>query len=180
MKYNLVALFDKNSNELINLVQRDLCRKYRVYKLKTDFYIKIQTINDSNIEEFSKIISKSLYPYKKFKIQINSELFLDDHFKHIGLKVDKSGYIKKISRNLSDTLYQHGYNISNQKNNFGIHIVSSNYQARKMFRDKSNCSIPNKTDSPYLGFAKINRLELRKPVNNKKEILIKSFPLRDY
>lgn len=180
MKYNLIALFDKNSNEFINGIQRDLCRKYRVYKLKSDFSIKIQTINDSNLEEFSKIIYDSLYPYKKFKIQISPELFLDDRSKIVGVKVDKSGYIKKITRNLMENFYEHGYDINNQKNNFGIPVVSSNYHIRKMFREQSQCIMKNKTETPYLGFVKIDRLELRKPINNKKDILIKSFPLRNY
>lgn len=180
MKYSLVALFDKNSNEFINEIQKSLCRKYRVYKIKSDFSIKLQTINDSSYEEFSKIIYDSLSPYKKFKIQISPELFLDDRSKLVGVKVDKSGYIKKITRNLSESLYQHGYNVSNQKNNFGITVVNSNYHIRKIFKDHSNCTMKNKNETPYLGFVRINRLELRKPINNKKDILIKSFPLRDY
>jgi hypothetical protein len=180
MKYQLVALFDQNSNEFIDVIQRDLCKKYKVYKLKSDFCIRLQTFNDANIDEFTKIIQESIIPYKKFKVQISPELFLDDYSKLVGLKVDKSGYINKISRNLSDTLSLHGFNLTNHKNNFGIPVVSSNYHIRKMFKEKTPCVINSKNDLPYIGFAKIERLELRKSINNKKEILIKSFPLRDY
>ncbi|SHH82780.1 hypothetical protein [Clostridium grantii] len=180
MKYQLVALFDQNSNEFIDVIQRDLCKKYRVYKLKSDFCIPLQSFNDANIDEFTKIIQESITPYKKFKVQITPQLFLDDYSKLVGLKVDKSGYINKISRTLSDTLALHGFNSNNHKCDFGIPVVSSNYHIRKMFKEKPSCAINIKNNLPYLGFAKIERLELRKSINNKKDILIKSFPLRDY
>lgn len=181
MKYHLVALFDKESNKLIETTQRDLCRKYRLYKTNQQFYIHIQTIIDPDMDKLDKIVTDTLAPYKKFKVQINPKFCFDKSLKTINLRVEHSGYINRIIRNITDILILNGFNIQNDPNKeLYMPIANSNYSIRKALNEDLPTAFTSKSEDICYDFAKVNRIELWKPINNKKQILIKDYVLRDY
>ncbi|QGU96643.1 2'-5' RNA ligase [Clostridium bovifaecis] len=181
MKYHLVALFDKESNKLIETTQRDLCRKYKLYKTNQQFYIHIQTIIDPDMDKLNKIVIDTLAPYKKFKVQLNPKFYFDKSQKTINLKVEHSGYITRIIRNITDTLVLSGFNIQNDFNkDLCMPLANSNYSIRKALGDDLPTAFTCKGEDICYDFARINRLELWKPITNKKEVLVKDYHLREY
>ncbi|MEL7598396.1 MAG: 2'-5' RNA ligase [Clostridiaceae bacterium] len=181
MKYHLVALFDTKSNDFIESTQQNLCKKYKLYKSNQKFHVPIQTIIDPNMDKLNKIIMDTLTPYKNFKIQINPNIYLDKISKTVNLKVENKGYIIRIARNITETLALSGFTLKEKyENNLHISLANSNYSIRKSLGNESTIALTSKDKDIYYDFAKINRLELWKPINNKKEILIKTYPLREY
>ena len=51
MKYFLVALFDDQSNSTIQNIQRNICRKYKLYKSSPNLYIPISAITNPDVEK---------------------------------------------------------------------------------------------------------------------------------
>lgn len=182
MKYHLVALFDNDSNKLIEVTQRNLCRKYKLHKLhQQQFFIPIQTVIDPDMEKLNKIVTDTLAPYKKFKVRINPSICLDKSLKTINLKIDSQGYIIRIARNISDTLCLSGFNVKpDYEKELHIALANSNYNLRKSLnQDEQSTAIDKIGDESY-NFARITHLQLWKSGSNKKEVLVKDYPLRDY
>ncbi len=182
MKYNLVALFDNNSNKLIEVTQKNLCRKYKLHKINQhQFFIPIQTVIDPDIDKFNKIILDTLAPYKKFKVRIAPNICLDKSLKTVNLKIDSKGYIIRIARNISETLSLSGFNIKpDYEKELQIALASSNYNIRKSFTQDERTTAIDKIEEVSYDFAKITHLQLWKSVSNKKEMLVRDYPLREY
>lgn len=181
MKYQLIALFDNESNKHIEVTQRNLCRKYRLYKTNQQFYIPIQTLINPDIDKFHKIVTDTLGPYKKFKVQINPNVYLDKSLKTINLRVENRGYIIRIARNIAETLSLSGFNIkADCDKDLYIALANSNYSIRKTLNNEGPNAFTSKEEDIAYDFAKINRLELWKFANNKKDTLVKNYPLREY
>ncbi|WP_461207011.1 hypothetical protein [Clostridium sp. DL1XJH146] len=181
MKYQLVALFDEQSNEFLNTVQRDLCKKYKVYKIKNNFCLPVKSLSNPDVEKLTKILEETISPYKKFKIQISKDFCLNNNSKVVSIIVNDSGYIKKISRKLDQVLCSNGFNVYKENETPNISLATSNYNIRKELYNKPNKLLNYNTKwEEFLAFARINRLELRRISNNKKQVVIQTFNLRSY
>ena len=124
MKYFLVALFDDVSNSTIQNIQRDICRKYKLYKSSPNLYIPISAITNPDLEKLDVVVSKIIVPYKKFKVGINNSIGLSENFSQVNLNVEDKGYIFRLARNITDTLDLHGFNVrSDDNNNIDLHIL---------------------------------------------------------
>lgn len=181
MKYELVALFDSETYPVIEQLQKNICRKYRLYKNTHQLYIPIGTIYDPEINKLDTVVTKVLQPYKKFKVKINNNIALNNQNKQVNVQIDDKGYIIRISRNINETLNLNGFNMNTSEYwHLFVPLASSNYNIKKAC---GNNSIPfNRSllKNDYLNFAKIDRIELWKIIGNRKDTVIKSFPLRKY
>jgi hypothetical protein len=182
MKYFLVALFDDQSNSTIQNIQRNVCRKYKLYKNSPNLYVTISTITNPDLDKLDVVISKIIVPYKKFKVGINNSIVLSENFSQVNLKVEDKGYIFRLARNITDTLDLHGFNVKSDNDNIDLRILLAN--ANHIIKKSCNggtISIDdtlNKDD--FFKFVKVCRLELWKQVSNKKEMLVKAYELREY
>ncbi|MCM8709633.1 AKAP7 2'5' RNA ligase-like domain-containing protein [Clostridium sp. SYSU_GA19001] len=182
MKYYLVALFDTESYAAIETIQKNICRKYKIYKNVPMLHIPLETIEDPDIDKLSKILTDMLKPYKKFKVETNGIICFDPPYKSVNLKIETKGYIARLARTINDTLKLHGFNVKDNINNWDLHVslANTNYAVKdwsaKEYAAACSCA---KKDGFYR-LAKIEKIELWKSVNNRKELLVKSFPLRDF
>lgn len=180
MKYYLVALFDEESCNYIEYLQKNLCKKYKLSKSICNYHIPIEIIGDPNIEKLEEIVAKILHPYKKFKVMVKGISLCDKPYKALGLNIDDKGYIIRLARNINDSLILHGFNVkeSSQASDMHVSLASLSYSFRKLLEsDLAAASIEEHDIATSL---KIDRFELWKPINNKKEAIIRSFPLRDF
>lgn len=181
MKYNLVALFDEESNRLIEETQRNLCKKYKLYKAQHRFCIHIQTVIDPDIEKLDKIIKDILAPYKKFKVQLNPRFYFDRSFKTVNLKIEQGGYINTIIRTVTDILTLSGFNVQDDVDkDLCMPLANLNYYMRKSIEEDASDILNASAENICYNFAKVNSFELCKAINNKKEVFIKDYPLREY
>ena len=113
---------------------------------------------------------------------LNNSIGLSENFSQVNLKVEDKGYIFRLARNITDTLDLHGFNVKNDNDNIDLRILLAN--ANHIIKKSSNggtISIDdtlNKDD--FFKFAKVSRLELWKQTSNKKEMVVKTYSLRDY
>lgn len=184
MKYYLVALFDDESHNFVEKLQRSITRKYRLHQSHNslNYNIILEIIDDPDFEKLDTLIEKILKPYKKFKVEINNLLSFDPPSKYVNLKIENKGYIVRLARNINDTLKLSGFNVRDHLDNINLHVHIANASSPSKYLLKEapsiNMSTFNNPNSKLL--AKIDRFELWKSINNKKKVLVKSYKLRQF
>lgn len=175
MKYYLVALFDDNSYSKVENIQKNVCRKYRLYKKSPALHIALETLNEPDLNKLDSIIADILKPYKRFKVEFKKMLCFDSPCKSLNLKVENKGYIIRISRNINEKLKSHGFNVGEHIDNLYIPIANANFNSKKLDTDAQIID-----DAASNELIRIDRIELWKTINNKKTQVIKSYPLKEY
>lgn len=180
MKYHLVALFDTESYSDMEAIQKNICKKYKLYKNTPFMHIALETIEDPDIEKLSKILTDILKPYKKFKVETSGLLSFDPPYKSVKLKIENKGYIIRLARTINDTLKLHGFNVRENVENWDLNVplASSTYTIKELPGKEFAAATSASKKEGFYKLPKIERIELWKTVNNKKEPAIKSFPLR--
>ncbi|MCE9656616.1 hypothetical protein [Clostridium celatum] len=171
MKYYLVALFDDVSYKNLSPVQRTLSKKYRANRNSPIPYIPLEVVENPNIDKLNSVMDKILKPYKHFKVELSSTVTLCETNKTLNLKVEEIGYIKRLNRLINENLKLYGFNVKNINDDIHLALANINYI------NKDN----KKTDSEFktnLSTLKVNRLELWKISNNRRETLIQTYPLK--
>ncbi|MCH5138291.1 2'-5' RNA ligase family protein [Clostridiaceae bacterium UIB06] len=182
MKCYLVALFDKSSYSYIEEIQRNICKKHKIYKNMPMLHITLEVIGDPDIEKLNKIVSDILKPYKKFKVEINGAICFDPPYKSVNLKIENKGYIIRLARHINDTLKLHGFDVRDNIDNWDLHVslANTNYASREWNTKEYIAACQSTKKENIHKMAKIDRIELWKPINVRKEMVIKSFPLKDF
>ncbi|MCT8977525.1 AKAP7 2'5' RNA ligase-like domain-containing protein [Clostridium sp. CX1] len=182
MRYYLVALFDKQSYSYMEEIQRTICKKYKIYKNMPMLHITLEVIGDPDMEKLTKIVSDMLKPYKKFKVEVNGAICFDPPYKSVNLKIENKGYIIRLARQINDTLKLHGFDVRDNISKWDLHVslANTNYAAREWSAKEyiAACESTKKEDIHRM--AKIDRIELWKPINSRRDMVVKSFPLRDF
>ena len=175
MKYYLVALFDDESYKNLNPVQRNLSKKFKANRNSPIPYIPLEIVENPNIEKLNEIVDKIIKPYKNFKVELSPKVTLCDLSKTLNLKVEDIGYIIRLCRLISDTLKINGFNIKDLNNEQNIHLAMANINYLYKDNKKNNNDLEFKHT---VSTVKVNRLELWKIANNRREILIQTYPLK--
>lgn len=173
MKYYLVALFDDVSYKNLGPIQRSLSKKYRANRNSPIPYIPLEVIENPNIDKLNTVMDKILKPYKNFKVELSSTVTLCDSNKTLNLKIEKIGYIKKLDRLITDNLKMYGFNIKSDNDDLHLSLANINYLNKD--NKKFDLEIEYK---PNISTLKVNRLELWKISNNRRETLIQTYPLK--
>lgn len=185
MKYQLVAIFDDESHSKVEAIQRQVCRRFKLYKSNPSIYIPLSTIINPDLEKLDPLIVKILSPYKKFKVRINNGIYVNTDTKQVNLVIDEKGYMFRIWRNVFDILQLHGFKLSstsfqNLNINLQIPLASANYNIKKVCNQSL---IPVKREltlEDYLNFAKVDRIEIWKFNETNRESIVKSFELKNF
>ncbi|MTK14083.1 MAG: 2'-5' RNA ligase family protein [Clostridiaceae bacterium] len=132
----------------------------------------------SYIEEMQKSICK------KYKIYKNMPVL------HITLEVIGDPDIEKLNKIVSDILKPYkkfkveinGAMCFDPPYKWDLHVslANTNYAIREWSSKEYVAACDTAKKENIHKMAKIDRIELWKPINNKKEMIIKSFPLRDF
>lgn len=175
MKYYLVALFDSESYKTLSPVQRNLSKRYKAIRNSPIPYIPLEVIENPNVDRLDIVIEKLIKPYKTFKVELCNEVNLCENSKTLNVKVEDVGYIKRLNRIFNDGLKLHGFNVKNINTEDSMHISLANLNF--IPKDSKTASIDSNFDNK-VSTLKISRLELWKFSNNKRETLIKTYPLK--
>ena len=173
MKYYLVALFDDVSYKNLSPIQRSLSKRFRANRNSPIPYIPLEVIENPNIDKLNTVMDKILKPYKNFKVELSSTVSLCDSNKTLNLKIENIGYIKKIDRLIADNLKLYGFNVKSGNNELHLSLANINYINKE--NKKFDSIIEYK---PSISTLKVNRIELWKISNNRRETLIQTYPLR--
>ena len=175
MKYYLVALFDDESYKNLNPIQKNLSKKFRANRNSPAPYIPLEIIENPNIDKLDIVIDKIVKPYKNFKVQLLKEVSVSETNKTLNIKIQDVGYIKRMNRLMNDTLRLHGFNVQDTSSEPSMHIslANLNFIPRDMKKIDGEVNFKPKCDT-----LKVDRIELWRFSNNKRETLIKSYPLK--
>lgn len=182
MKYYLVALFDSESYAHMETMQKKICQKYKIYKNVPTLHITLETIEDPDMDKLNKVLGDILKPYKRFKVETNGVICCEPPYKSIKLKIESKGYIVRLARKINDTLRTNGFNVRENTDNWDLHVslANTNYAVKEgSAREYVAASEETKKQGIY-ELPKIDRIELWKTTNNKKEMVVKEFQLRNY
>lgn len=171
MKYYLVALFDDVSYKNLSPIQRTLSKKYRANRNSPIPYIPLEIVENPNIDKLNSVMDKILKPYKHFKVELSSTVTLCETNKTVNLKVEDIGYIKRLNRLINDNLKLYGFNVKSINDDIHLALANINY----INKDSKKNDSEFKTN---LSTLKVNRLELWKISNNRRETLIQTYPLK--
>ncbi|MEG0857909.1 MAG: hypothetical protein RSG52_15700 [Terrisporobacter sp.] len=176
MRYYLVALFDDESYKNLNPIQRSLSKKYRANRNSPIPYIPIEVLENPNVDKLDLVVEKILKPYKIFTVELSNKACISEANKTLNIKIEDIGYIKRLNRLMSDTFKLHGFNIRNYNNNdLNMHISLANLNyVPKDLKKSDYDTFTSKFNTLY-----VNRIELWKISNNKRETLVKSYKLKD-
>ena len=180
MKYYIVDLFDEESYKLITPIQKNVSKKYRANRNSPQPYIVLSSLENPTMEKLNVVLEKVLKPFKKFKVELCDNICVSETNKTVNLKIEHIGYIKKIARIINDTLKLHGFNVlCNDEDELAISLANLNYFNRDRKNNNQAKFEENKTNviSPTL---KVDRFEIWKISNSRRETLVKSFVLRDF
>lgn len=177
MKYYLVALFDDESYKHLGPVQRNLSKKYRANRNSPIPYIPLEILENPNVDKLNTVVDKIIKPYKHFKVEVSPKVSICDSNKTLNIKIEDRGYIKRLNRLLSDNLQLHGFNVKGIDSEENLHLALANVN----YNNKDNKRVFNSLDSKFnLSTLKVNRLELWKISNSRRETLIQTYPLKDF
>ncbi|MGM9972970.1 MAG: 2'-5' RNA ligase family protein [Clostridiaceae bacterium] len=180
MKYYLVALFDDESTKTIEATQKSLSKKYRLYKNLPTLHITLDIVEDPDLNKLDQVLTKIVKPYSRFKIELTDTMLFDESRKALTLKVVSKGYIKRLARSINDTLKLHGFNVkpAPESPELQLSLLSANHPPREWNKiDPSKGHSIAKKDA-FFRMPKISRIELWKSTSSKKEMVVKSYPLR--
>lgn len=182
MKYYLVALFDNDSLKDIERLQRSISKKYRNNRNQSAYHITLDVIGETDIEKIDKIINKILKPYKRFKVEINNAICFEEPFKTINLQVENKGYISRLARMINDTLKLHGINARASIQDWNLHVSlnSSSFPLKELTKNEYEAAYNKAKIINFYKLATIDRIELWKSQTSRKDMVVKSYPLREY
>lgn len=182
MKYYLVALFDNESYDFMEEVQKNLCRKYKVNRNTPVFHITLEVVGNPDIDKLAKVINDIIKPYKKFKVQINGAICFNPPYKSVKLKVEDKGYIARLIRNINDTLKLYGFEVRESIHEWDYHVnlASTNVALKEWNINEYSAAFESAKKENVFKMARVDRIELWKQSNNKKETAVKTFPLREF
>lgn len=176
MKYYLVALFDDESYKKLNPIQRNLSKKYRANRNSPIPYIPIEVLENPNIDKLDLVVEKILKSYKIFRVELTNKACISEANKTLNIKIEDIGYIKRLNRLLNDTLKLHSFNIRNYNDNdlnMHISLANLNYIPKDLKKSEDD-DFTSTFNTLY-----VNRIELWKISNNKRETLVKSYKLKE-
>lgn len=182
MRYYLVALFDKEDYIKLEGIQKNMSRKYKIYKNLPMLHLTIEVLDNPNINKLEEVIKKILKPYKKFKIKINGAICFEPPYKSVNLKVESKGYIIRLVREINEMLKLYGFKVRENIDNWDLHIsvANVNFSNREWSYKEYSTACNNLTKDNIQDTVIVDRFELWKPINNKKDMVVKAFPLREY
>jgi len=177
MKYYLVALLDKESGKIIESSTRNLIKKIKPKK-KTSFYgVVLETIEDPDLTKLEEIINEISKPVRYFKIDVQGNLTFDENSKTIGLEVSNFGYVKSLSRNFNTMLRLHGFAVREEEeieSKDTVQLVLYNGGITKDLSSFQNVLKKN-AGSKF----KVDRFQLWKNFNFRKDSVVTTIPLKD-
>ncbi|MEQ8196445.1 MAG: 2'-5' RNA ligase family protein [Clostridiaceae bacterium] len=182
MKYYLVALFDDESYKQIETIQKNFSKKSRSYKNFPLPHITLEIVEDPDMEKLDTLLTKIIKPYKRFKVELKDIINFSEPNKSVNLRVEKKGYISRLSRNINDTLKLHGFSVKNCIETFGLNVslTSTNITQKEWKKNEFEAAFSSARIQEFYDMGKIDRIEIWKSANNKKEVIVKSYKLKTH
>lgn len=181
MIYYLVALLDDTFYSKVEKIQRDISDRYDLYEDLPTLHMTIEIIEDpEDLNLLCQCISSILNDFTIFTTKINGVICFAPPYKSVNLKVEKAPYILKLINRINQVLRENGFKVRENIEDWDLHISLANINFSKRIWTQEEfqeaCFIAS--EDQYRFETKISTLQLWKPLNNKKEMIVESFSLK--
>lgn len=180
MRYYLVGLFDENSYLEMEKIQKSICEKYKIYRDIPKLHVTLEVVDDPDFDKLDSIMVDILKHFRKFRVETNGVICFDPPYKSVNLKIEEKGYIARLVRKINETLKNNGFRVRPNIEGWDLHVslANTNFSIKEWSsREYMNACNTAKKDGFY-NLSKIDRVELWKPINNKKDMVVRTYTLR--
>lgn len=176
MRYYLVVVLDKDSNKKLEYIQRPLHKKGKNFKKSPYMAIPIDIVEDPDLSRLESTLRALLKPFRYFHVDITGKYVNLAEEKITGLPVTNFGYIKKIQRHLNEYMRLHNFKVTQEREEDQDFILSmSQDRLPKELENTANLFDTPDNRKAFL----VDRLELWKSLNAKKESIVFSINLKN-
>ncbi|AOR24841.1 hypothetical protein [Clostridium taeniosporum] len=179
MKYYIVAVFDDETYQLISPIQKNMSKKFRGNRNSPLPFIPLCILDNPNLDKLYPMIKKIISPYKFFRIDALDSVYVCDSSRSVNLRIDNKGYIKRISRSLSDMLILSGFNVKTFESNF-VSLSNLGYISKDHKKQDIKLNFPYLYKHKSYIKLKIKKIEVWKIPTSKKDSPLKSFVLKEF
>ncbi|PKK39834.1 hypothetical protein ABB02_00888 [Clostridiaceae bacterium JG1575] len=176
MRYYLVAVLNRESNKELDVLQRPLHKKGKNFKKSPYMCIPLDVLEDPDLKTLEKHLRDLLKPFRYFHVDLTGKYINLADERITGLPVANFGYLKKIQRHLNDYLHLYGYCASAERPTDKDFILSMSQD--RLPRELENSSDLFQTEDNRRKFL-VDRIEVWKTLNAKKESIVFSVPLKN-
>lgn len=180
MKYYLVGILDSESYSKIEEFQKKLGSKYDLFDSLPMLHVTLEVIDSDHIERVIPLIEEYLSGKSKFSVCSLGFNCFDPPYKSVNVHLKKDRTVMTFIRNLNSYLSTNEVSVREDIDNWDLHISLANHYFSK--RDwtqaeyQSACSLMKSYE--FKDSILIDSIELWKPVNNKEEMVLKTFNLQ--
>ena len=176
MRYYLVVVLDKDSNKRLDYIQRPLHKKGKNFKKSPYMAIPIDVVEDPDLTNLETTLRALLKPFRYFHVDITGKYVNLADEKITGLPVTNFGYIKKIQRHLNEYMRLNNFKVTEEREGEQDFIISmSQDRIPKELENSANLFDQGENRKAFL----VDRLELWKSLNAKKESIVFSINLKN-
>lgn len=173
MKYYLVAVLSKEDNRELELLQRNLIRKSKSRKAPYMAVI-MDSIEDPDLEQLKKLLTEKLTPFRYFHVEMKGNYYNSVVDKVTGLPVVNFGYIKMLQRHLNDYMGLSGFKVKEKEDESDFVFSMSSDRLPKNLEN-----IPLFEEENNTRKFMVQKVELWKTMNSKKDSIVFSFNLKN-
>lgn len=184
MVYYLVALLDSESYEKVEAIQRNICTRYNLFASEDSLptlHITLETIDEPDLQALDQSIQKVLKNYTSIEVFCDGIICFDPPHKSVNLNILKGGMLEILSHNFNTYLREKGFNVRHDIPNYKLHIsLANSFFSKKQWSDieYEDACIFAQNNSCNIRII-VNQLQLWKPVNNKKEMVVYNYFLNN-
>lgn len=176
MRYYLVAVLTKGSNKELENIQRPLHKKGKNFKKSPYISIPIDSVEDPDLRLLEQTLKDLLKPFRYFHVSITGKYINLAEERITGLPVSNFGYLKKIQRHLNEYMRLHNFKVAPERDEVQDFILSlSQDRIPRELENTSNLFSEEDNTRKFL----VERFELWKSLNAKKESIVFSIPLKN-
>lgn len=184
MIFYLVALLDPNSYKKIEVLQKELCLRYKLFESNEalpKLHITLETIEDPNLDLLNAAIKNIIRDYSPIETFCEGVICFDPPYKSVNLKISQEGMLKDLSYLLNKTLRDLGFIVRENIENYKLHISLANtYFSKKQWTDMEyNIACTYAKNMCYHMKINIVELQLWKPINDENEMVSHIYPLNN-
>jgi len=182
MIYYLVGLFDKDSYQYIESLQKSLCTKYNLFSSDAalpKLHITLEILTNPNLDDLDISLKNIIKDYSKFEVELNGVICFDPPYKSVNINIKNEGTIYKLSKKINYILDSQSFKVRENIENWNIHIslANTNFADREWSNSEYSAACNLAKDENFSRTITINLIELWKPINNNDEMVVKKYIL---
>lgn len=174
MKYYLVAVLSREDNKQLETLQRNLTKKSKNKKAPY-MAVVMDSVEDPDLNKLENLLREQLTPFRYFHVEMLGKYINSQEEKVTGLPVVNFGYIKMLQRHLNEYMQLAGFKVKERNDESDFIFSMSSDKLPKVLEQVSPLFEEEDNKNKFM----VEKIELWKTMNSKKDSIVLSFPLKN-